>query len=75
VQVCLDLKGQIVFFTPRGKTLAGAPPMSAKVDAKQAAGWPTDFPASPLAGVPRWKRDGDIPWAVEARAWEALDSG
>ncbi|MCJ7628608.1 MAG: hypothetical protein MUO50_09495, partial [Longimicrobiales bacterium] len=28
-----------------------------------------------LAGAPHWKHDRDIPWAVEARAWEALDSG
>ena len=75
VQVCLDLKGQIVFFTPRGKTLAGAPPAAVEVDAKPAAGRPTESPPGPLAGAPRWKRDGDIPWAVEARAWEALDSG
>jgi hypothetical protein len=27
------------------------------------------------AGAPLWKWDGDIPWAIEARAWEALDSG
>ena len=26
VQVCLDVKGQVVFFTPRGKALMGAPP-------------------------------------------------
>jgi hypothetical protein len=30
---------------------------------------------SHLAGASRWKHDRDIPWAVEARAWEALDSG
>jgi len=29
----------------------------------------------PLAGTPRWKHDRDIPWAVEAQAWEALDPG
>ena len=28
-----------------------------------------------LDGASRWTRDGDIPWAEEARAWEALDSG
>lgn len=28
-----------------------------------------------LHGVSRWKRDSEIPWAVEARVWEALDSG
>jgi len=29
----------------------------------------------PPAGSPRWKWDRDVPWEVEARAWEALDSG
>jgi len=29
----------------------------------------------PLAGTPRWKHDRDIPWAIEALAWEALDPG
>ena len=28
-----------------------------------------------LEGASRWTRDGEIPWAVEALAWEALDSG
>ena len=84
VQVCLDRDAQIVFFTPRGKAIAGAPPptgelevspATGELEASTAAGWLTGIPASPLAGAPRWKRDGDIPWAVEARAWEALDSG
>ena len=75
VQVCLDRDAKIVFFTPRGKAIAGAPPATVEVDAKPAAGRPTESPPGPLAGAPRWKRDGDIPWAVEARAWEALDSG
>lgn len=25
------------------------------------------------SGVPRWKRDSDVPWAIEAAAREALD--
>ena len=28
-----------------------------------------------LAGTPRYKHDRNIPWEVEARAWEALDAG
>ena len=28
-----------------------------------------------LSGASRFARDGDIPWEVEARAWEALESG
>jgi hypothetical protein len=27
------------------------------------------------SGASRWKRDSDIPWEVEARAWEVLDTG
>jgi hypothetical protein len=64
-----------VFFTPRGKALFGAPPVIAKADARPAAGKPNESRPGPLAGAPRWKRDRDIPWEVEARAWEALDSG
>ncbi|MFH1765010.1 MAG: HNH endonuclease signature motif containing protein [Gemmatimonadota bacterium] len=36
VQVCLDVKRQVVFFTPRGKALLGAPPAGAKVEASLA---------------------------------------
>ena len=73
-----------MFFTPRGKAIAGAPPptgeleastATGEVDASPATGWLTGIPTSPYAGAPGWKRDGDIPWAIEARAWEALDSG
>ncbi|MFG1691032.1 DUF222 domain-containing protein [Gemmatimonadota bacterium] len=38
-------------------------------------GGPRQLRPSHLEGASRWKRDGEIPWAVEARAWEALDSG
>jgi len=89
VRVCLDLKGQVVFFTPRGKTLLGAPPVPPNPLAEgPAVGRPADagprtlgqdrrkpMVGTPLAGTPRWKRDRDIPWDLEARAWEALDSG
>ena len=94
VQVCLDVKGQVVFFTPRGKALLGAPPLAPKPLAQGplAEGHESGKPASdgpgtegqtdrkpmlrsPIAGAPRWKRDRDIPWEVEAQAWEALDSG
>ncbi len=89
IRVCLDMKGQVAFFTPRGKALLGAPPMPPNPLAEgPMAGRPAfDGPetlgqnkrkplvGSPLAGTPRWKRDRDIPWEVEAQAWEALDSG
>jgi hypothetical protein len=103
VRICIDLDGQVVFFTPRGKTLLGAPPVAPRqVDGRSMelggdtggprelsmeiggdTGGPLELgdlmpqqlrPAY-LAGASRWTRDGDIPWAVEARAWEALDSG
>ena len=101
VKVCIDVDGQVVFFTPRGDPLFGAPPRPAdrvtgrlgverpgveRVEVErpevkwrsfggQMEGRPGKATLSPLAGIPRWKRDGDIPWEVEARAWEALDSG
>jgi len=89
VRVCLDLKGQVAFFTPQGKALLGAPPMPPNPLAEgPVAGRPADagprtvgqskrkpMVGSPLAGTPRWKQDRDIPWDLEAQAWEALDSG
>jgi hypothetical protein len=81
VRVCLDAKGQVVFFTPRGKALLGAAPAGVRAGAGGGLG-EDGHPAKPRlpglkpsAGAPRWKRDADIPWAIEARAWEALDSG
>jgi hypothetical protein len=72
VKVCIDVTGQVVFFSPRGKALMGAPPR--RIDrASPAAIQPPVL--RPGAGIPRWKRDADIPWEVEARAGEALDSG
>ena len=32
-------------------------------------------PAAAYPGAPRWARDADIPWALEAQVWETLDSG
>ena len=91
VTVCIDAHHQVVFFTPRGKALFGAPPARLKpVGEKRrwqgeervnsrppAVRPPGEKPAAGthLAGAPRWKRDSDIPWAIEALAWEALDSG
>ena len=71
VRVCVDREGQVVFFTPKGKALLGAP----AVGAGRVVGAGPSPNLAPGAGTPRWKRDGDIPWEVEAKAWEALDSG
>jgi hypothetical protein len=82
VKVCIDVTGQVVFFSPRGKALMGAPPR--RIDRTSPAGASMEGaspaalrppPIRPGARIPRWKRDADIPWEIEARAWEALDSG
>jgi hypothetical protein len=73
MDVWIDRDGQVVFFTPNGKAILGAPvarPMTARPAVQ-----PDQPPLKALAGAPRWKWDRDVPWEVEARAWEALDSG
>jgi hypothetical protein len=86
VKVCIDLNGQVVFFTPMGKTLLGAPPAQpgfGKLDGDTALGGgrgegieETGRETVPHpAGAPVYKHDRHIPWEVEARAWEALESG
>jgi hypothetical protein len=78
VRVALDGDGKVVFFTPRGKALAGAPPALANVGGRREAARPGvggGRRSMSMDAAPRWKRDSDIPWAIEARAWEALDSG
>jgi hypothetical protein len=69
VTVCIDRDGQVVFFTRRGKVLLGMPPAhSVPVDEGDQG------PELELfTGTPRYKRDSDMPWEVEARVWEALD--
>jgi hypothetical protein len=77
-RVCIDAKGQVVFFTPRGKPLLGAPPTLPRTAAErpELIGKPEGklLPGGFTAGASRWKRDRDIPWVVEALAREALDS-
>ncbi|NNM03584.1 MAG: hypothetical protein HKO65_00670 [Gemmatimonadetes bacterium] len=67
----MDRDQKIVFFTPRGRALRAAPPRLPKRRALERRG----ARMTPGAGTPRWKRDSHIPWEVEAKAWEALDSG
>jgi hypothetical protein len=107
-RVCIDAGGQVVFFTPRGKTLLGAPPIpetppgplpmaerpmgghSSGERPEEGAGdlWenvgmppqpgegnPFDHQPRDRTGASHFKRDADIPWSIEAKAWEALDSG
>ena len=79
--MCIDRDGQVAFFTKRGKVLLGAPP------AHPVRAGPTEpeeredpDPGPELGpelelftGTPRYKRDSDMPWEVEARAWDILD--
>jgi hypothetical protein len=107
VRICIDVDGQVVFFTPRGKALFDAPRLGGRLGAGRAvarrpiAGDPApgrpgdgrredggeplrlpglddDLELGPLpdhyAGAALWTRDYAVPWAIEARAWEALDS-
>ena len=76
-RVCSDRNGQVVFFTPTGKALFEAPPMpelqpdrlESLVRRNRERGITPDF----SSGVPKWKRDNDVPWAIEAAAIDALD--
>ncbi len=110
-RVCMDVNHQVVFFTPKGRALFGAPPsplprpQQRKLSPQQrklrpqqrklrpmgerlgpgpgpAASVPGESGAATkeprlahIPGAPRWTRDSDIPWALEAQVWEALDSG
>jgi hypothetical protein len=128
VQVCMDVGGQVAFFTPKGKVLFDAPKTrfldgmepvlesvleSAEEPEMESAlepelEWTTEWePGSEpvqewtteresgsdrngsrrpqpipryasrpphLSGAAKWTRDRDIPYGIEARAWEALDS-
>jgi hypothetical protein len=69
----------VVFFTPKGRALFGAPPVNPEPGRLRTVGDPGDTgeldppTIDAPAAIPRWKRDADIPWEVEARVWEALD--
>jgi hypothetical protein len=81
VRVCIDADGQVVFFTPRGKTLLGAPPVRPMPigeglgDKRPREEVRCDHQPRDRTGASHFKRDADIPWSIEAKAWEALDSG
>lgn len=85
-RVCSDRTGsEIVFFTPSGKALAAAPPLLPRrrspspgderrlfeefmrrlAEREVDPDWRTN--------LPRHRRDAEIPWSVEAAAWEALE--
>ena len=76
-RVCSDRNGQIVFFTPKGKALFETPPLrelaADPVGALVRGNRERGVTPNSRSGAPKWKRDGDIPWAVEAAAKEAVD--
>ena len=77
--------GQIVFFTPQGRAFAEVPPMPPMSEVPQPPEHPLD-PFEELvrrnrergitpdgrSGMPKWKRDHDIPWEIEYAALEAV---
>ncbi|MEQ9569810.1 MAG: hypothetical protein RLN75_06435 [Longimicrobiales bacterium] len=68
----MDRTASVVFFTAEGRAIAGAPAPGERPPRPLAAA-----PEShrPYPGAARYAHDRDIPWRIEARAWEALDSG
>jgi len=78
-RVFADKNGQIVFFTPEGRAFAdvAAPPALGERPAQQLIerNRATGVPLSDRLGAPRFKCDRDIPWSIEASAWEALERG
>ncbi len=76
-QVCSDKDGQIVFFTPNGEALFEAPPMPElpldPVEELVRGNRERGITPDTWGAAPLWKRDHDIPWAIEAAAMEALD--
>ena len=77
VRVCLDVNGQVAFFTTKGKALFDAPPPKLRTGREEGGStWRFKEPeVAPMAGAARWTHDHHIPWDIEARAWDALDSG
>lgn len=77
MRVCLDVNGQVAFFTTKNRAIFDAPPPKLGQGSGGAPPtWPFPEPqVAPGAGAARWTHDHHIPWEIEARAWEALDSG
>ena len=83
VQVCMDVGGQVAFFTPKGKVLFDAPKtkfldgLAPVLESAEEPELSPPFTARTVhqTGAAKWRRDANIPYEVEARAWEALDPG
>ncbi len=77
-RICSDPSGQaIVFFTPNGKALFETPPpmelppdpLGQLLRRNRQRGVTPDA----WGTAPRWNRDSEVPWEIEAAAREALD--
>ena len=74
--VCSDTRGQIVFFTPQGRAFTDVPPTAELppdpfeklVRRNRERGITPDW----RSGMPKWKRDHDIPCEIEGAALEAV---
>lgn len=88
ITICMDRTRAVVFFTAGGRAIAGSPaphpgpgcpqPTAPRLGRPRPAA-PRPLPPAPESpsaypGAARFVRDRDIPWDVEARAWEALDT-
>lgn len=75
-RVCQDVRGQLVFFTPRGKPSSGAEDADAPYGS--GAGPGTTEPEArrhpePWGTTQRYRYDRFVPWEVEAAVLSALD--
>jgi hypothetical protein len=76
-------RGKAIFDAPQpAGRLGAAGPVPGRLgtpsEPLRLPGLDDDLDLDPLpdhyAGAANWTRDHKIPWAIEARAWEALDS-
>ncbi len=77
-RICSDSDGDnVVFFTPGGRAIADAPEPPAlgddPVGGLVGRNGPRGIEPTGRDLAPRYRRDGDIPYRMEAAAWEALD--
>ncbi|MEK9505292.1 hypothetical protein, partial [Gaopeijia maritima] len=77
MSICMDREASVVFFTAKGRAVGATPRPATRSTAVPRT---SPLPAAPPSeaaypGAARWRRDRDVPWTLEARAWEAMDSG
>lgn len=77
MQICMDRQATVVIYTAEGRAAGGTPAPGGIGSPPPAVRRlpPAPKVAEAYPGAARYSRDGDIPWTVETRAREALDSG